>query len=272
MKTRIFLVDDHPMLRHGLSMLIGGESDLELCGEARSAAEALQLILRLQPDVAIVDLALEDGSGIELIKNLKSQDKHIAIVVLTVYAESDYGLRALKAGALAYVSKSAPTDTLLAAIHSAREGHIHVSEETSRHLITESLACKRARSRERNGGRSALTDRELEIMTLIGKGRVTREISTMLHVSVKTVETHRAHLKLKLRVSTAVQLVRACVLNVGAGGLPGENRSVLSKDGLPSPIAAVTGFASRGYMAMLAIVVWICAEQPALFEWLPEFE
>jgi DNA-binding NarL/FixJ family response regulator len=272
MKTRIFLVDDHPMLRRGLSMLIGGESDLEICGEARSAGEALQLIPGLQPDVAIVDLALEDGSGMELIKNLKSQNKHIAIVVLTVYTESDYGLRALKAGALAYVLKSAPTDTLLAAIRSAREGHIHVSEETARNLIAESLASKRARSRERNGGTTALTDRELEIMTLIGKGRVTREISTMLHVSVKTVETHRAHLKLKLRVSTAVQLVRACVMNVGAGGLPGENRSALSKDRLPSPVAAVTGFASRGYIAIMAVIMWICAEQPSLFELLPDFE
>lgn len=206
--TRIYIVDDHPMVRRGLAAMIAAESDLELCGEAEDCATATSEISRLRPDVAVVDISLRGNSGIELIKNIRVMDPAIRIVVLSVHDESIYALRALRAGAKAYVMKLDQPGKVIDAIRKVRLGRMYVSERVGIQMLN-----RLTKSAEEMGDSpvAGLSDRELEVVMLIGSGLATREIALRLHVSVKTVETHRAHIKTKINLGTGTQLVQFCV-------------------------------------------------------------
>ncbi len=208
MKTRIYVVDDHAMIRRGLAALIALEADLELCGEAEDCATATSDVARLMPDVVIADISLRGNSGLELIKNIKVLDAKIHVVVLSVHDESVYALRVLKAGARGYVMKQDLAGKVVDAIRKVRRGQMYVSERVASQMLNRVV---KGQDEWGDSPVAGLSDRELEIVTLIGSGLATREIAVKLHVSVKTVETHRAHIKTKVNLGTATQLVQFCV-------------------------------------------------------------
>jgi DNA-binding NarL/FixJ family response regulator len=202
------VTDDHAMVRRGLASIIAAEPDLELCGEADNCATATSEISRLRPDIAIVDISLRGNSGIELIKNIKAFDSKINIVVLSVHDESVYALRVLKAGAKAYVMKQDLASKVIDAIRKVRKGQMYVSERVASQMLNRMV---KGQEDEGDSPVAGLSDRELEVVTLIGSGLATREIAARLHVSVKTIETHRAHIKTKVNLSTATQLAQFCI-------------------------------------------------------------
>jgi DNA-binding NarL/FixJ family response regulator len=195
-------------VRRGLAAMIASESDLELCGEAEDCATATSEIARLRPDVVIVDISLRGNSGLELIKNIKVLDSRIQIVVLSTHDESLYALRSLKAGAKGYVMKQDIATKVIDAIRKTRKGQLFVSERVSNQMLNRLV---KGRDDTDESPVAGLSDRELEVATLIGSGIATRDIAVRLNMSVKTVETHRAHLKTKLNLHTATQLVQFCV-------------------------------------------------------------
>lgn len=208
MTTRVYVTDDHAMVRRGLAALIGAESDLELCGEAEDCATATSEVAKLRPDVVIVDISLRGNSGLELIKNIKVFDARIQIVVLSVHDESVYALRVLKAGARGYVMKQDLASRVIDAIRRVRKGQMYVSERVASQMLNRVV---KGQDEWGDSPVAGLSDRELEVVTLIGSGLATREIAARLHVSVKTVETHRAHIKTKVNLTSAPQLVQFCV-------------------------------------------------------------
>jgi DNA-binding NarL/FixJ family response regulator len=201
---RIVIVDDHPLFRKGLEQLINTTGDgFGICGEAGDAAEGMARIRELKPDMAIIDLSLPGANGIELIKNIRAEFHALPILILSMHDESLYALRALRAGAQGYVMKQEALENVIGAIREVLAGRPYLSAEMSAKLIT-SFA---------SGGTQAnptdkLSDRELEILELIGKGRDVHEISDALHISRKTVETHRAHIKEKLNLKNAREVTR----------------------------------------------------------------
>ncbi len=208
MKTRIYIVDDHALVRRGLATLIGAEPDMQVCGQAEDASKATTEIMQLRPDLVIVDISLKGNSGLELVKNIKAFDANIHVLVLSMHDESIYALRVLKAGARAYVMKNDLIEKVIEAIRRISKGHLYVSENVASQMLNQLVNGKRT---EDDSPVSSLSDRELEIVNLIGSGLPTREIAAKLHISVKTVETHRAHIKRKLNVENATQLVQFCV-------------------------------------------------------------
>ena len=208
MKTRIYVADDHAMVRRGLTALISAEPDMEVCGEAEDCATATSGVAKLRPDVVIVDVSLRGNSGLELIKNIKALDPKIHMMVLSVHDESVYALRVLKAGAKGYVMKQDIASRVIDGIRKVRKGQMYVSERVSSQMLNRLVKGQEAES---DSPVSNLSDRELEVVMLIGSAYATREIAARLNVSVKTVETHRAHIKTKVNVSTATQLVQFCV-------------------------------------------------------------
>ena len=208
MKTRIYIVDDHPLVRRGLITLIDAEPDMEVCGQAEDASKATSDIMKIRPNLVIADISLKGNSGIELIKNIKAFDPSIQVLVLSMHDESVYALRVLKAGARAYVMKNDMIEKVLAAIRRIRTGQLYVSDNVASQMLNQIVS---GRPENAESPVSGLSDRELEIVTLIGSGFPTREIASKLHISVKTVETHRAHIKRKLNLRNAMQLVQFCV-------------------------------------------------------------
>ncbi|ATC63047.1 DNA-binding response regulator [Nibricoccus aquaticus] len=213
-KTRIFIVDDHPLLRRGLAELINREPDMVFCGEAEDSPSALKMISQIKPDLVIVDISLKGYNGIELIKNIKAFDSKIQILVLSMHDESIYAMRVLKAGAKAYVMKQEVVDKVMEAVRRIRAGKVFVSERVASRMLDQVVV----------GGDPApdspvdlLSDRELEIVNMIGSGLPTREIAGKLHISIKTVESHRARIKEKLNLQNAIQLVQFCVRWVEEG-------------------------------------------------------
>ena len=206
--TRIYIVDDHAMVRRGVAAMIAAEPDMELCGEAEDCATATSEIARLLPDVVIADISLRGNSGLELIKNVRVLNTAIRIVVLSVHDESIYALRALKAGAKAYVMKQELSGKVIEAIRKVRKGQMYVSERVGSQMLQR---LTKGQDDQGDSPVAGLSDRELEVVTLIGSGLATREIAARLHVSVKTVETHRAHIKTKIHLTTGNQLIQFCV-------------------------------------------------------------
>ncbi len=207
-KTRVFIVDDHPLLRKGLGELINQQLDMIICGEADDAPEALKAICQIQPDLVIVDISLKSQNGIELIKNIKAINPSVQVLVLSMHDESIYALRVLKAGAKAYVMKQEVVDKVMEAIRRIRAGKVFVSERVAAQMLSQVVD---GNDPSRNSPVDALSDRELEIVTMIGNGTPTREIAKRLSISIKTVESHRAHIKDKLSLTNATQLVQWCV-------------------------------------------------------------
>lgn len=207
-KTRIFIVDDHPLLRKGLAELINQEPDMMVVGEADDAPSGIKGITTIKPDLVIVDISLKSMNGLELIKNIKVLDPSIQVLVLSMHDESVYALRVLKAGAKAYVMKQEMVEKVMEAIRRIRAGKVFVSDRVATQMLRTVVD---GGDPGRNSPVDSLSDRELEIVALIGNGTATREIAEKLHISIKTVESHRAHIKDKLKLENATQLVQFCV-------------------------------------------------------------
>jgi DNA-binding NarL/FixJ family response regulator len=208
-KRRIFLVDDHPVTREGLARLINHESDLEVCGEAGTAAAALPAIESRKPDLVIIDVSLTTGaSGLELMKDLAARNPRLRMLALSTHDESLYAERALRAGAQGYVMKQEPTGLVMLAIRKVLHGDVFLSKAMNERMLRKMTArgtAPLASEIER------LSDRELEVYRLLGQGRGTRQIAGELNLSISTVETYRTHIKEKLRLNSAPELVRHAV-------------------------------------------------------------
>ena len=207
-KHQVFLVDDHPIMREGCAQLINHEPDLHVCGCAATAPKALDAIESLKPDLAIVDVSLNGMNGIELIKNIRSRRADQLILTLSMHDESVHGERALRAGARGYVMKNEPTEEIMNAIREVLRGEVYLSKRMRSIVVQKFLNGGSAAGRS---GVEGLSDRELEVFQLIGGGNKTRQIATQLHLSVKTVETYRAHIKEKLKLKDGTELVRHAV-------------------------------------------------------------
>ena len=207
-KRRVFIVDDHPLVREGLTNLINSQSDLIVCGEAKDSSEAIDGITKEQPDVAIIDISLTNESGLELIKNLVKQFPQVAVVVLSMHDETLYAERALRAGARGYVMKHETSKSVLASIRRVIEGDIYVSER-----IVNRMALRLTSARRRAGSSPVerLSDRELEIFQLLGQGRTPSEIARDLSLSLKTVQAYCARAKEKFGVTSLTELLRAAI-------------------------------------------------------------
>ena len=204
---RIIIVDDHPLFRKGIEQLINNSDDgFVMCGEAGNAADGMDAIRKIKPDLVIVDVSLPGANGIELIKNIRTEFPKLAVLTLSMHDESLYALRAIKAGAQGYVMKEEALENVITAIREVLAGRPYLSKAMSAKLIT-SFAGGNTQTHLTD----KLSDRELEILELIGKGRDVREIAQALHISAKTVETHRAHIKEKLNLRNARQVARFAV-------------------------------------------------------------
>ena len=204
-KAKIIIVDDHPIVREGLADLINKEEDLVVCGQAEDAPEAMRAIKTLKPDMVTVDISLKETSGLELIKDIKVQYPSLPVLALSMHRESLYAERALRAGAKGYITKQEATKEVVKAIHKVLNGKLYLSDK-----MTEKLVYKLVGGEVEVGASPAdcLTDRELEVFSLLGQGNGTRQISEQLHLSVKTVETYRARIKEKLNLGSASELLQ----------------------------------------------------------------
>ncbi len=214
-KTKLLIVDDHPMMRQGLALLINEEPDLTVCGEAGDAAQAMAAVAASKPDLVLADVSLGGKSGLELVKDLQALHPGLPVLIISMHDESIYAERVLRAGARGYIMKQEGGKKMLQAIRHILAGQIYVSEKMSA-LILEIFSGSRAR-----GSRSPvqqLTDREFEVFQLIGAGKGTREIAERLHLSVKTVEVHRIHIKEKLQLTTGSEVIRYAVRWVESQG------------------------------------------------------
>ena len=201
-------MDDHPIMRHGLSQLIRAAEELEVCGEAGSAREGLDKVLALKPDLVVVDLTLPDKSGLELLKDIQAMVPGMTCLVLSMHDESLYAERVLRAGARGYLMKETAAENLITAIRKVFTGGLYVSESLAAKML-EQLAL--GRPKQAGGGVDALTDRELEVLEAIGAGKATKIIAEQLSISARTVEAHRAHIKEKLNITDGSSLVRFAV-------------------------------------------------------------
>ncbi len=206
--TRILLIDDHPIMRHGLAQLLGAEDGLTICGEAGSAREGMTAADRLKPDLVILDLTLPDKHGLELLKDLQVQHPGLRCLVLSMHDEDLYAERALRAGARGYIMKEAAADHLVTAVRKILSGGLYLSENLASKMI-EQLSGVRGKTGAT--GVENLTDRELEVLALIGEGVATKNIAERLSISARTVEAHRAHIKEKLNICDGAALVKYAV-------------------------------------------------------------
>lgn len=209
-KRKIFLVDDHPIVRQGLAQLIEHEADLTVIGQGEDAYQSLRAIRQAKPDLVLVDVSLKDSDGIELVKELKSQLPNLPTLMVSMHDESLYAERALRAGASGYVMKQEDPQTLLAAIRAVLAGQVYVSNKMSATLLQRMVGGKKT-----DGGlpMDRLTDRELEVFRMIGGGKSVKEIADKLCLSVKTVEAHREHIKEKLNFKSSAELLRFAIRN-----------------------------------------------------------
>jgi len=207
-RKTVLIVDDHPVLRHGIAQILRAEQDLAVCGEADSAPTALDAMRRLKPDIALLDISLQGTNGIELIKLMKAEQPKLPILMLSMHDESLYALRALRAGARGYVMKGEAMENVLSAVRKVLDGDIYLSQRFSERLVFKAI-------QSLDGGMGSpvdmLSDRELEVLQLLGRGFGTREIANDLHLSIKTIETHRAHIKEKLGFKDAGEMVRFAI-------------------------------------------------------------
>ena len=201
-KKNVFVVDDHAMFRDGLRRLVDIEPDLMVCGDAANAAEAIQGIRQSQPDLVIVDLSLDGTSGIDLIKNIKRDFEDMPVLVVSMHAESLYGDRALRAGAMGYVMKSEPATTVLEAIRKVLGGDVHVSEKMATLVVSKFV---QGESDQPPSPLEALSDRELEVFRMLGQGKGTREIADEMNVALPTVSTFKNRIKEKLKMKNSTE-------------------------------------------------------------------
>lgn len=211
---RILLVDDHPLMRKGLALTLETEVDLTVAAQAASAEEALSLMDKAEPDLAVIDVSLPGMSGLELIKHLRAVRPDLAILVVSRHDESLYAERAIRAGARGYLMKMEAADVIVKAVRHILNGGIYVSEEIKERLLLGMMAGKDVSQ----SPLEVLSDRELEVFELTGRGLGTRDIAERLHLSVKTVESYRARIKNKLSLNTAPELIQHAVQWVESEG------------------------------------------------------
>ena len=207
-KTRILIVDDHPIVRQGLAELINHENDLVVCGQAEDAHEAMKAIKDLSPSMAIIDISLKETSGLELIKDTHSQYPDLPVLALSMHDEMLYAERALRAGAMGYIMKQEATENVIVAVRRILGGEIYVSDKMAARMVRKLVT---GQIEPTTSQVESLSDRELEVFHLIGKGHGTRQISERLHLSVKTIETYRAHIKEKLNLADAAELLQYAI-------------------------------------------------------------
>jgi len=207
-KSKILIVDDHPIVRQGLAELVNHENDLAVCGQAEDAHQAMKAIKELRPDIAVVDISLKETSGMELIKDINAQYPNLSVLALSMHDESLYAERALRAGAKGYVMKAEATEKVITAIRKILNGEIYVSDKMAEKMVRKLVG---GRSEISTSPVERLSDRELEVFHLIGKGYGTRQISERLHLSIKTIETYRAHIKEKLNLADAAELLQYAI-------------------------------------------------------------
>ena len=210
----ILIVDDHPVMRYGLSQLIDAEADLEVCGEAGTAADAMDLLGSMNPDLLLVDLTLSDKNGLELIKDIRAVYPGAQILVVSMHDETLYAERALRAGARGYIMKESAASSLIKAIRRVLDGKIYVSDLMAARLL-ELLSGQQ--SETINSPLDRLSDREFEVFQQIGMGKGSRDIADQLNISVRTIDAHRAHIKSKLGMKDGNALVRYAVRWVETG-------------------------------------------------------
>jgi DNA-binding NarL/FixJ family response regulator len=208
LKRRVFVVDDHPIVRQGLALLINRESDLMVCGEAEDAHTAVQLVATTNPDILVVDISLNGPDGLDLLKDVRTKHPELPVLILSMHDESIYAERALRAGAQGYIMKQEATEKVLVALRRILSHEIYVSEHIANRMLQRYIGSP-------SGGTPSsiadLTDRELEVFRLIGEGHSTRQIAEELHISVKTVESYQAHIKEKLSLRSARELVQHAI-------------------------------------------------------------
>ncbi|MEL6614160.1 MAG: response regulator transcription factor [Bacteroidota bacterium] len=213
--TRILLVDDHPLMRQGLAMTLGAEPDLEIAAQASDAEEALDIYESTAPDLAIVDISLPGMNGLELLKHLLARDPDLPVLVVSRHDEELYAERAVRAGARGYVSKLQAGDDIVGAVRRVLRGGIHLSEELKDKLLFGAAA---GRKDAMQSPLEVLSDRELEVFEMTGRGVPSREIAERLHLSVKTVESYRARIKTKLGLANGTELMKHAVAWVEGEG------------------------------------------------------
>jgi len=207
-RSKVFLVDDHPIVRQGLALFIDREADLTVCGEADGGFAALKTITDLQPDIVVLDISLNGPDGIDLLKMIRTKAPELPVLILSMYDESTYGERALRAGANGYIMKQEATEKVLTAIRRILSGEVYVSDRLANRMLQHFI---NGSSSRQNSSMANLSDRELEVFRLIGGGHGTRQIADELHISVKTVESYQAHIKEKLSLRNARELVQHAI-------------------------------------------------------------
>jgi DNA-binding NarL/FixJ family response regulator len=207
-KSRIFLVDDHPIVITGFTLMLNGQADLEVCGTANSAEEALEKIPKAKPDLVITDVTLPGRNGLDLLRDLQAVMPDCRVLVVTMHDELLYAERALRAGARGYLMKEAGSEKMLAAIHQVLAGQVSVSERMQAKILSGMIG---HHPKANASPIEKLSDREFEIFRLLGEGKTTKEIADQLHLSHKTVAVHRGHIKEKLGITNANELVHQAV-------------------------------------------------------------
>jgi DNA-binding NarL/FixJ family response regulator len=207
-KRTVFIVDDHPLLRQGLALMINRENDLTVCGEAEEAQTAMHAISQRQPDIMIVDISLNGPDGLDLLKNIRSSYPALPVLILSMHDEATYAERALRARANGYIMKHEATEKVLIAVRRILNGEIYLSDRIANKMLQQYIGGASTALQTRL---STLSDRELEVFRSIGEGRSTRQIADELHLSVKTVETYQAHLKEKLALRSGRELIQHAI-------------------------------------------------------------
>lgn len=215
-KRRVFIVDDHPITRQGVRMVVDREADMVICGEAGNTALGIELISRSVPDLVIIEIALKNGSGLELVKNLKTLLPDLPVLVMSIHDETLYAERSLRAGARGYIMKREASEKVVVAIRRVLSGDLYLSEKMKEKMLHRLV---KSRHDEVVFTIDTLSDRELEVFQLIGNGYSTRQIAAKLSLSIKTIDSYREHLKLKLRLGKGADLVRYAIQWVRSEGV-----------------------------------------------------
>jgi len=207
-KYRVLLVDDHPIVRQGLALLIEREADLSVCGEADGAHTAFHAIEALRPDIVLLDISLNGPDGLEVLKEIRVKTGSLPVLILSMHDESIYAERAMRAGANGYIMKQEATEKVLVAIRRILQGDVYLSDRLTTTMLQQYV---RGGAHTKSSPLLNLTDRELEVFRLIGEGHGTRQIADELHLSVKTIESYQAHIKEKLALRNARELVQHAI-------------------------------------------------------------
>lgn len=205
---RVLVVDDHPLLRQGLALLINQQQDMRVCGEAEDAHAVMQSIAQMRPDIIILDISLKGPDGLELLKCIRGVYPELPVLILSMHDEAIYAERALRARANGYIMKQEATEKVLVALRRILNGDVYLSENMSKKMLQQYIGGAPSMLESRI---AALSDRELEVFSRIGEGRATREIAEELHLSIKTVETYQAHIKDKLSLRSGRELIQHAV-------------------------------------------------------------